>query len=89
MQKIRILIDGHEPFEVGVTSRDLLFWERTVKGASMARLDAQRAVDLYSLAWSAAKRQGLLPDGIDLAAFEQAADVESSGAPARPTNPGA
>lgn len=80
--------DGGETVNVIVGMRDVLRWERTVRGASMGRLAKPAAQDMYSLAWSACKHRGLF-DG-DLAAFEEQCELEPVEVDEEdPTNPAA
>lgn len=67
--------DGCESFRVDVGMRDVLRWERTVRGASMGRLSKPSANDLYSLAWTACTHRELFVG--DLAAFENACEVDA------------
>ena len=78
--------DGCETFRVDVGMRDVLRWERTVRGASMGRLAKPSAQDLYSLAWSACASRELFAG--DLAAFEAACEVDALHVDEEdPTNP--
>lgn len=56
---------------VKADSRDILRWEKTGKDRSFSKLaENPRMTDLYSLAFSAAKRQGVL-DGCTPQEFEE------------------
>lgn len=75
---------------IDIGSRDLLAWERSVKGASMSKLASGHIGDWYAIAWAAAKRQGVVGPEMTLAEFEGACDVEIEiGKTADPTGPAA
>lgn len=60
MFRLKITPDGGEAYELTATTRDIAKWERTNKGASLAKLESDmHAVDLYKIAYNAAVRQGL------------------------------
>ncbi|PZG18982.1 hypothetical protein C1I95_12450 [Micromonospora craterilacus] len=64
-----------DPVTITAGSRDILMWERTTKGASMAQLERDlRITDLYKMAWIAAKRLGHF-DG-PLANFEAGVELD-------------
>jgi hypothetical protein len=66
-----------EKFELTVTARDILMWERTTKGASLAGFqDNARMTDMYAMAFFAAKRAGVLESGTLLKTFETDYDVD-------------
>lgn len=68
-------IDGSEPYDLKVKSRDILAWEKVTKGMTFAKLQEELNMrHVYNLAWRAAKRTGKFDD--DLAAFEELHDVE-------------
>jgi hypothetical protein len=67
--------DEGDKFEVQATTRDILAWERTTKGASLKKLmDELQLADLYKVAYLAAKRNRLY-DG-NQAEFEDSHDLE-------------
>jgi hypothetical protein len=57
----KLTIDGQdEPVELTATSRDVLMWEKTTKGASFAKLEQDlRMGDLYGVAYRAAARKAV------------------------------
>lgn len=60
MINLKIMPDGAEPYELKATTRDIAMWEKTNRGASLAKLQNEmHATDLYAVAFHAAKRQGL------------------------------
>lgn len=60
MFKFRITDDSATSHELKATSRDVVNWERTTRGASMNQLkDVMRYTDLYKIAYFAAKRHGI------------------------------
>lgn len=66
--------DGAEKFRVVATSRDIAMWERTTKGASMARLEADlHMTDLVAVAHRACLRRGVWTG--DLEAFREQVDI--------------
>lgn len=66
--------DGGESFEVTASTRDVLKWEKTTKGATVARLERNPSiVDLYAIAWHASKRAKLFAGS--LAEFEDTCDI--------------
>lgn len=49
--------DGGDEFEVEATSRDILNWEKTTKGASLGKFEKDPQItDVYKIAHFAAKR---------------------------------
>lgn len=67
--------DGAEPFEIEGTTRDILAWERTTKGASIGQLENNpRVTDLYKIAHLAAKRRQMFTG--DLAEFMETCDLD-------------
>jgi hypothetical protein len=65
MFHFRLTPDHGEPLELESDSRDVANWERTHHGATMGQLGADEGrnlsfVALYSIAFFAAKRQGLI-----------------------------
>lgn len=67
--------DDGEKIEITAHPRDQLAWERENPGRAVSSLiqDNVRLIDTYSLAWTAAKRQGLFAG--DLAKFEELVDL--------------
>jgi len=71
MFKFTITDDTGVAHDVTATSRDVVMWERTTRGASLGQLkDAMRYTDLYKIAYFAAKRTGLF-DGNETSFVEQ------------------
>ena len=51
--------DGREPYEVEATSRDIVQWEKVTREKTMKTLmEEMSMVDLYKVAWFAARRLG-------------------------------
>lgn len=68
--------DDGEPYDLVVTSRDVLSWEQSGRGRRLGSLaDAQNLsiIDIYALAFRAAVRRGLF-DG-DIRDFQDTCDV--------------
>lgn len=77
MIRMRVTPDSGEPYTIEPASRDVLLWERSGKGRSISRLSEEPAVaDLYSLAHTAARRQGRISMSVELAEFEQSVDLD-------------
>lgn len=74
MIKLKIIPDNGTPYEVDATSRDIVAWERTHKGARFADLENGRLADLFALAYFAAKRVGRF-SGTE-AEFMESVDIE-------------
>jgi len=75
MMRFKIMPDGAEAFEVEATSRDLSFWERTVKGASLGSISENpRMCDLEHIAYIACKRRAGYSGTLD--DFRASADVK-------------
>jgi len=73
--RLEVVPDGDsEPWRLEAGSRDVLYWERTVKGASVSALDDPKMGDLYSLAYALARRDGHF-DG-SLAEFEERHELD-------------
>lgn len=69
--------DDGETWEIVADSRDIYMWEKSNKGASFAKLkDDLHMGDLYAVAWTAARRQQLVPMGTTLADFADAHQLE-------------
>lgn len=81
--------DQGDAFDVAATTRDVVAWERGGKNRSFSQLaNDVRMGDMYALAYTAAKRQGLF-DGT-LADFETSVDLEFAETDEPdPTRPGA
>ncbi|PXY17347.1 hypothetical protein [Prauserella flavalba] len=55
--KLTLTPDNGDPIEVESSSKDILNWERTTKGASFGSfIDNMHLADLYKIAWFAARR---------------------------------
>jgi hypothetical protein len=75
MIRLKIMPDSAEPFEVTATTRDIVKWEKTTKGATFAAFQAeQKITDLYKIAFYAALRHGLYTG--TLADFEDGVDLD-------------
>lgn len=75
MLNFRVMPDGGEPYEVTATTRDILKWERTTKGASFHGLQRDMHIaDLYRCAYYAAQRLGLFAGSA--VAFEDTCDID-------------
>ncbi|MCM4080409.1 hypothetical protein [Paractinoplanes hotanensis] len=75
MIKLKIMPDEGDAYELAATSRDIAKWERTNKGASLAKLQADmHATDLYKIAYNAAVRTGQF-DGT-AKDFEESCDLD-------------
>lgn len=78
--------DAGEPFAVHAGSRDILQWERTTKGVTLASLANVKMADMYGISHIAARRQGLFAG--DLATFEATCEIETADTPEEdPTQP--
>ena len=52
--------DAGDEYDITATSRDVLMWEKTTKGAVFSKLMEQLTmVDLFKVAYFACKRQGM------------------------------
>lgn len=75
MINITVRPDGGEPFEVVATSRDIVNWERTTKGASITKLQqAATYTDVYRIAHFAVQRTGRWAGSLD--EFMSTCDIE-------------
>jgi hypothetical protein len=64
-----------EPTEIRSTSRDILNWEKTTKGATLQTLmNETRMADMYKVAWFTAQRLSLFSG--PLKDFEDTYDLE-------------
>jgi hypothetical protein len=67
--------DGTESYELAATSRDVLNWEKTTKGASLGKFESDPTIqDVYKIAFFAAKRTGQFSG--TLPEFEASHDLE-------------
>lgn len=75
MFTVTVKPEGGEPFDIEVTTRDALKWERARKGRSIDQFTkAPRVEDLYSLAFVAVQRDGRYQG--DIRQFEEECDIE-------------
>jgi len=66
--------DNGNEYQVTVGPRDILKWERTVKGASLIKLQQNMQYeDLYHIAYLASVRQGLFAGSFEL--FTETVDL--------------
>lgn len=73
--KFRVSPEGGEAYEVEATTRDILTWEKTTKGASYAAFQrGQNMVDLYKVGHLASRRLGMFNG--TLKEFEDTCDLE-------------
>jgi hypothetical protein len=93
MMEIRVVPDGGEPYDLTITSRDILAWEKVHKGMTFAKFQENINMGhLYDLAHRAATRTRVFSG--NLRDFEESHDIdfledeEDSGS-ADPTNAGA
>lgn len=77
MITLKVVPDNGEAFTVTATSRDIVAWERTHKGAKFANLESATMTDLYALAYFAAVRKGLF-SGTEKD-FSDSVDIEPVG----------
>jgi hypothetical protein len=69
--------DGGEPYELTAHARDVLLWERAGRDRAFSDFAKRLTmVNMYSLAYFAAKRQGLWTG--TLAEFEERVDLETT-----------
>lgn len=85
--------DDGEPYRVKASSRDVLTWEKALKGRSFGELAENPTMEgMYGLAYAAARRQGLCHASLTLQQFETSVDLvlvdDESGQP-DPTQAGA
>lgn len=67
--------DGQDEYQVDATSRDILNWEKTTKGASLGKFESDPQItDVYKIAHFAARRTGLFTG--TLQEFESGVDIE-------------
>ena len=90
MFSFRVIPDSGEAYNLEVTSRDIVFWEKIDRTHTVTRLENDpRMTDIYSVTHVAARRQGLF-SGM-LAEWETSVDLDPiiDNAPAPdPTQPG-
>ena len=75
MLKFKVTPDSGDSYEVTATTRDIMQWEKTSRGASFAKLQLeQKITDLYRIAFLASVRQGLYSN--TAADFEDDCDLD-------------
>ena len=88
MHNFRITPDNGDTYEVTSTTRDILMWERTTKGAAAFQLQEPTMGALYRIAHLASQRTGQFSG--TLKDFEESVDLEVAGEEdPDPTQPGA
>lgn len=66
MINFMITPDDGEPYSLTAGSRDVMFWEKTTKGAALIQLrEGLKLTDLYKIAWIAARRQSLFAGSLE------------------------
>lgn len=91
MFSFRVTPDSGEAYDLEVTSRDIVFWEKIDRTHTVTRLENDpRMTDIYSVTHVAARRQGLF-SGM-LAEWETSVDLDTIPDPedkaSDPTQPG-
>lgn len=89
MFTFRVTPDSGQPYDLEVTSRDIVFWEKIDRAHTVTRLENDpRMSDIYSVTHVAAKRKGLF-SGL-LAEWETSVDLAPAEEPPNsdPTQPG-
>lgn len=79
MFQFRVTPDNGEPFDVTAGMRDVRWWEKTHRGRSMGMLQSAAGVSagvLFEIAYSAARRQGFVPDTMTGDAFADAFEID-------------
>lgn len=77
MIDFRIAPDGQDEYPLTAGARDIVQWEKTTKGKTFKSLmETMSMVDLYALAWHAARRQKMFSG--TLAEFEQTVELNFS-----------
>jgi hypothetical protein len=68
--------DGGDPYEITADSRDVLGWEKQSRGKKtfVGLMDTLNMIDMYQVAYIAAKRLGKFPG--ELAEFERTCVLE-------------
>lgn len=75
MIEVRIVPDEGDPYDLTVTSRDVMAWERTTKGMTFAKFQEQFSMThLYNLAYRAAMRTRKFTGTLD--DFESTVDID-------------
>jgi hypothetical protein len=75
MMTFKVSPDGGDPWQVVAESRDVLAWEKALKGRSFNDLATNPTMaGLYGLAYAASRRQGLYSGTIG--EFEAGVDLE-------------
>lgn len=75
MFRLTIMPDGEEPFTVVAKSRDVAFWERTVHGASLAKIANNPTMSaMEEFAYCIARRRGKFVG--DIEEFRKTCDFE-------------
>lgn len=75
MIKFKVKPDSGKAYDVTATTRDIMNWEKTTRGASFAKLQLeQKMTDLYRIAFIASSRQGLYSG--NAAEFEEECDLD-------------
>lgn len=78
MFTFKVTLPGKEAYELTATSPDVIKWERTTKGAAVARFaEEPRMTDLVAIAYHASVRHGHYTGKLE--DFETSADVEPLG----------
>ena len=79
MFNMRITPDSTgEPFDLSAGMRDIVVWEKTHRGRSLAQIGDGNLTGgmVYELAYSACRRQGKVPDGLTEAEFLADFDID-------------
>lgn len=79
MFELRITPDDGDTLDVSAGMRDVRMWEKTHKNRGLGQLSDGAAISatvLYELAFTAAKRSGLLPAGLTEDAFADQYELE-------------
>lgn len=82
--------DGEGPYEVVADSRDIYRWEKTNRGKTLGGLQNGSWVDMSTLCWQSARRQGLTDAAnADEFAERNKVDPEEADEEPDPTQPAA
>lgn len=79
MFELRVTPDGGEAFDLSAGMRDVRMWEKTHKGRGMGMLREAEGVSatlLFEIAYSACRRQKLIPDGMTEDEFTEMYEVD-------------
>lgn len=78
MFNLRLTPDDGETFDVEAGMRDVVMWEKTHRGRSLAALAGEglSATMIYELAYSACRRQQLLPRDLPESLFVERYEIE-------------